>query len=83
MRKAYKDTQNVRDTTTQDGNHSECVSLPMEYGSPKTRLANHPKVGYISHFWFRFLSYRPLSKSVQTVLTGFLIDNARERGYHI
>ena len=78
MHKAYKDTLNVRDIPTQDGNHSECVSLPMEYGSSKTRLANHPNVGYIAHFWFQTLSYRPIANSLFTDLTELLFESKRE-----
>lgn len=78
MHKAYKDSLIVRDTSNQDGNHSECVFLPMEYGSTKTRLDNHPNVNHIAYFWIRTLSYQPIISSVLTELKGFYLDQ-RER----
>ena len=76
--KAYKDTLNVRDIPTQDGNHSECVSLPMEFGSSKTRLDVHPIVGYIIPFRFQTLSHRPILNPVLSDFAGFQFRPKRE-----
>ena len=68
----------MRDIPTQDGNHSECVSLPMEFGSSKTRLANHPIVGHIISFLVQTLSYLPIINSVLSNFTGFRFRQKRE-----
>jgi hypothetical protein len=69
---------NVRDNLTQDGNHSECVSLPMEFGSSKTRLDVHPIVGYIIPFRFQTLSNRPVLNPVLSDFDGFRFRLKRE-----